>query len=89
MRRPPRPARGPREAGTPAEAGVPASRSSAGWNVPVLLHLRITVPTDRTATVRELPADDPGVAHLELVRAGSLRPPGDLFLVDVARRRAS
>jgi len=56
--------------------------------VPVLLHLRITVPTDRTAAVRELLADDPGVAHLGLVHAGSLRPPGDLFLVDVARESA-
>jgi len=54
----------------------------------VLLHLRVTVPVDRTAAVHDLFDDCPGVAHLALVRGGSLRPAGDLFLVDVARESA-
>jgi uncharacterized hydrophobic protein (TIGR00271 family) len=54
----------------------------------VLLHLRISVPGDRTAAVRELLDADPGVAHLAVVPAGSVRPRGDLFLVDVARESA-
>jgi uncharacterized hydrophobic protein (TIGR00271 family) len=54
----------------------------------VLLHLRVTVPADRSAAVRDLLDDDPGVAHLAVVPGGSLRPVGDLFLVDVARESA-
>jgi len=54
----------------------------------VLLHLRITVPPDRSSDVRDLLDDDPGVAHLAVVTGGSVRPPGDLFLVDVARESA-
>jgi uncharacterized hydrophobic protein (TIGR00271 family) len=51
----------------------------------VLLHLRITVPAERSSAVRELLTADPGVAHLAVLPGGSLRPAGDLFLVDVAR----
>jgi uncharacterized hydrophobic protein (TIGR00271 family) len=54
----------------------------------MLLHLRVTVPTDRSAAVQELFDACPGVAHLALVRGVSLRPSGDLFLVDVARESA-
>jgi uncharacterized hydrophobic protein (TIGR00271 family) len=54
----------------------------------MLLHLRVTVPADRSAAVRDLFHDSPGVAHLAVVPGGSLRPPGDLFLVDVARESA-
>jgi uncharacterized hydrophobic protein (TIGR00271 family) len=54
----------------------------------VLLHLRITVPADRTAAVTELLDGCPGVAHLAAVPRASLRPSGDLFLVDVARESA-
>jgi uncharacterized hydrophobic protein (TIGR00271 family) len=54
----------------------------------VLLHLRLTVPADRSPAVRGLLAGDAGVAHLALVPGGSLQPPGDLFLVDVAREAA-
>jgi uncharacterized hydrophobic protein (TIGR00271 family) len=54
----------------------------------VLLHLRVTVPADRSAAVRELFDDCPGVAHLAVVPGGSVRPAGDLFLVDVARESA-
>ena len=54
----------------------------------MLLHLRVTVPADRSAAVRDLLDGDPGVAHLAVVPGGSLRPPGDLFLVDVAREAA-
>ena len=54
----------------------------------MLLHLRVTVPSDRTAAVLDLFDDCPGVAHLAVVPGGSLRPAGDLFLVDVARESA-
>ena len=54
----------------------------------MLLHLRVTVPADRSAVVRELFTDSPGVAHLAVVPGGSLQPAGDLFLVDVARESA-
>jgi uncharacterized hydrophobic protein (TIGR00271 family) len=54
----------------------------------VLLHLRVTVPPGRSADVLQLLDSDPGVAHLALVRGGSVRPEGDLFLVDVARESA-
>ncbi|CCH90560.1 putative integral membrane protein [Modestobacter italicus] len=54
----------------------------------MLLHLRITAPPDRSDDVRALLDSDPGVAHLAVVTGGSVRPPGDLFLVDVARESA-
>ena len=54
----------------------------------MLLHLRVTAPTDRSHAVRELLDGDPGVAHLAVVPGGSVRPAGDLFLVDVARESA-
>jgi uncharacterized hydrophobic protein (TIGR00271 family) len=54
----------------------------------VLLHLRVTVPADRSGAVRDLLDGDPGVAHLAVVPGGSVRPAGDLFLVDVARESA-
>jgi uncharacterized hydrophobic protein (TIGR00271 family) len=54
----------------------------------VLLHLRITAPADRSTAVRDLLDGDLGVAHLAVVPGGSLRPLGDLFLVDVARESA-
>ncbi|MPQ98773.1 DUF389 domain-containing protein [Modestobacter sp. I12A-02628] len=53
-----------------------------------MLHLRVTVPTDRSEAVRELFAADCGCAHLAIVPGGSIQPPGDLFLVDVARESA-
>jgi uncharacterized hydrophobic protein (TIGR00271 family) len=54
----------------------------------VLLHLRVTVPAGRSTAVRDLFDDCPGVAHLAVVPGGSVRPAGDLFLVDVARESA-
>jgi uncharacterized hydrophobic protein (TIGR00271 family) len=54
----------------------------------MLLHLRVTVPADRSAAVRDLLDGDPGVAHLAVVAGGAVRPRGDLFLVDVARESA-
>jgi uncharacterized hydrophobic protein (TIGR00271 family) len=54
----------------------------------VLLHLRVTVPVDRSAAVRDLFTGSAGVAHLAVVPGASLQPPGDLFLADVARESA-
>ncbi len=54
----------------------------------MLLHLRVTCPTDRTDQVRALFEADAGTAHLAVVPGGSVTPPGDLFLVDVAREAA-
>ncbi|SDY25062.1 uncharacterized hydrophobic domain-containing protein [Modestobacter sp. DSM 44400] len=46
------------------------------------------MPPDRTRAVRDLLDGDAGVAHLAVVPGGSIRPAGDLFLVDVARESA-
>ncbi|GAB4080833.1 DUF389 domain-containing protein [Modestobacter muralis] len=54
----------------------------------MLLHLRVTVPTERSAAVHDLLTDCPGVAHLAVLPGAALRPAGDLFLVDVARESA-
>ncbi|MCU1667925.1 MAG: putative integral rane protein [Blastococcus sp.] len=51
----------------------------------MLLQLRVTVPPDRTARVRELFEENPGTAHLALLPGASVSPPGDLVLADVAR----
>jgi uncharacterized hydrophobic protein (TIGR00271 family) len=51
----------------------------------VLLHLRVTVPPDRTEEVLELFAACPGSAHVSVLPGASVRPPGDLLLADVAR----
>jgi uncharacterized hydrophobic protein (TIGR00271 family) len=54
----------------------------------MLLHLRVTVPPELGHAVRDLFEADHGVAHLAVVPGGSVRPPGDLFLVDCARESA-
>lgn len=54
----------------------------------MLLQLRVTVPPDRTAEVRELFESDPGTAHLSVLPGASVTPKGDLVLADVARESA-
>jgi uncharacterized hydrophobic protein (TIGR00271 family) len=54
----------------------------------VLIHLRVTVPADRTDAVRALFADDAGTAHLAVLPGASVAPAGDLILADVARESA-
>jgi uncharacterized hydrophobic protein (TIGR00271 family) len=54
----------------------------------VLLTLRVTVPPDRTAAVRDLFEDCPGTAHLAVLPGASVRPPGDVVVADVARESA-
>lgn len=54
----------------------------------MLLHLRVTVPPDRSDAVRQLFADCPGSAHVAVLRGASVAPPGDLVLADVARESA-
>jgi uncharacterized hydrophobic protein (TIGR00271 family) len=54
----------------------------------VLLQLRVTVPPDRTDRVCELFENDPGTAHLAVLRGASVSPAGDLVLADVARESA-
>ena len=51
----------------------------------MLLHLRVTVPPDRTDAVRALFDDSPGSAHVAVLPGVSVQPPGDLVLADVAR----
>jgi uncharacterized hydrophobic protein (TIGR00271 family) len=51
----------------------------------VLLHLRVTVPPDRTDAVRALFDDCPGSAHVAVLPGASVQPTGDLVLADVAR----
>src|SRR3954470_22254597 len=54
----------------------------------VLLQLRVTVPPDRTARVREIFEHDPGTAHLAVLPGASVSPAGDLVVADVARESA-
>lgn len=51
----------------------------------MLLHLRITVPTDRTDEVLTLLSDHVGVTHLVHLPGVVRRPSGDLVMCDVAR----
>lgn len=53
-----------------------------------MLHLRLTVPAERSAAIVEGLVSTPGVAHLAVVPGASTRPPGDLVLCDVAREAA-
>jgi len=54
----------------------------------VLLHLRVTVPPDRTDAVREVFARSPGTAHVAVLPGACQEPAGDLVLADVARESA-
>lgn len=54
----------------------------------MLLHLRVTVPPDRSDAVRALFAECPGSAHVAVLPGASISPPGDLVLADVARESA-
>jgi uncharacterized hydrophobic protein (TIGR00271 family) len=54
----------------------------------VLMQLRVTVPPDRTAQVRDLFGGDAGTAHLCVLPGASVSPPGDVVLADVARESA-
>ncbi len=54
----------------------------------MLLHLRVTVPPDRTAAVRALFDECPGSAHVAVLPGASVQPTGDLVLADVAREAA-
>lgn len=54
----------------------------------MLLHLRVTVPPDRTGEVVDLFARSPGTAHLAVLPGASVAPPGDLVMADVARESA-
>ncbi|RBY93312.1 hypothetical protein DQ241_02315 [Blastococcus sp. TF02A-30] len=53
-----------------------------------MLQLRVTVPPDRTAQVRELFTGDAGTAHLAVLPGASVQPAGDLVVADVARESA-
>ncbi|MCA0145811.1 DUF389 domain-containing protein [Blastococcus sp. LR1] len=52
------------------------------------MQLRVTVPADRTAQVRDLFEQDLGTAHLAVLHGASVAPAGDLVLADVARESA-
>jgi uncharacterized hydrophobic protein (TIGR00271 family) len=54
----------------------------------VLLHLRVTVPPDRTPEVLELFSGSAGTAHLAVLPGASRSPRGDLVMADVARESA-
>jgi uncharacterized hydrophobic protein (TIGR00271 family) len=54
----------------------------------VLLHLRVTVPPDRTSEVLDLFAGSAGTAHLAVLPDASVAPRGDLVMADVARESA-
>ena len=54
----------------------------------MLLHLRLTVPSELSEAVVELLSHDDRSANLTLSRGASLSPPGDLVECDVARELA-
>ncbi|MGY1706730.1 DUF389 domain-containing protein [Geodermatophilus sp. SYSU D00697] len=54
----------------------------------MLLHLRITVPADRTGDVLSLLSQCPGTAHLAVFPGAAQAPAGDLVMADVARESA-
>ncbi|NYJ75639.1 MULTISPECIES: DUF389 domain-containing protein [Allobranchiibius] len=55
----------------------------------MLMHLRLTVPDDLSASVAALLFEHPAATNLSRVRGASLRPPGDVIEVDVAREATS
>ncbi|MET0493908.1 MAG: DUF389 domain-containing protein [Actinoplanes sp.] len=54
-----------------------------------MLHLRIIVPPDRAAAVRELLTGGDAVTHVVVLPGAAVDPPGDLILCDVVREGAS
>lgn len=53
-----------------------------------MLHLRIIVPTERSAAVLDLLSADPAVTHLIVLPGAARTPPGDVVLCDVVREGA-
>jgi len=54
-----------------------------------VLHLRIIVPPDRTAAVRELLTGNDAVTHVVVLPGAAVEPVGDLVFCDVVREGAS
>ena len=50
-----------------------------------MLHLRIITPSERTATVLQELAGDPGVTHITVNRGAATQPAGDLVACEVVR----
>jgi hypothetical protein len=50
-----------------------------------VLHLRVICPVDRTDEVCAVLDRAVGVAHVAVLRAAAVRPPGDLIEADLAR----
>jgi uncharacterized hydrophobic protein (TIGR00271 family) len=55
----------------------------------VLLHVRVSSPTDLTDPVLRALSDDPAVSSLAVIRGASLKPEGDLVQAEVAREAAN
>lgn len=55
----------------------------------MLVHLRLTVPPDLSEAVLKALEDDPRLTNLAVLRGVSVRPPGDLIELDVAREAAN
>lgn len=53
-----------------------------------MLHLRLTVPVERTEEILGLLGDHVGVANLAVLPSCSIKPPGDVVLADLARESA-
>lgn len=54
-----------------------------------MLHLRLIVPTDRSAAVSRCLADSEAVTNVVRLAGAAVEPPGDLMQCDVAREAAS
>jgi uncharacterized hydrophobic protein (TIGR00271 family) len=63
--------------------------ASPGYARPVMVHLRIVAPSDRTAAVMEVLDCSPSVVNIITLPDAARRPEGDVILCDVAREDAS
>jgi uncharacterized hydrophobic protein (TIGR00271 family) len=50
-----------------------------------VLHLRISAPAEATEPMLSFLSDDPAVSSVAVMRGASVKPPGDVVLVDIAR----
>ncbi|WP_406283430.1 DUF389 domain-containing protein [Embleya sp. NBC_00896] len=54
-----------------------------------MFHLRVIVPTDRSAAVRDLLSTEPGATHLVVWPGVAVQPRGDVIACDLAREATS
>ncbi len=68
---------------------MPLGESLLLRHTDLMLHLRITTPSDLTERVLDVFAHDPAVSNLAVMRGAAIKPLGDIVLADVAREAAN